>query len=152
MYYSWNPEVCWIYFSRYTGRKFEKLFSKELNFERINNRNLLQFYYFARMIDTNILYWTKKAASKKTFDKSKVQALSVGLMGNYTMSFADYGNLVSVTHLRSRSFLALQRVKLLPFISTHPHTPSQPTLLSIQFYHLLTPATLSVFERYWCDA
>lgn len=81
----------------------------------------------------------EKDSLEKTFDKSKVQALSVGLMGNYTMSFADYGNLVSVTHLRSRGFLALQRVKLLPFISSHPHTPS----LSIQFYHLLTPATIS---------
>lgn len=136
MSYSWNSEVCWI-FSQYTRRKILKIILK------ISNELIIEIYsnFIIYRANDRYKYLTldEKDSLEKTFDKSKVQALSVGLMGNYTMSFADYGNLVSVTHLRSRGFLALQRVKLLPFISSHPHTPS----LSIQFYHLLTPATIS---------
>lgn len=136
MSYSWNSEVCWI-FSQYTRRKILKIILE------ISNELIIEIYsnFIIYRANDRYKYLTldEKDSLEKTFDKSKVQALSVGLMGNYTMSFADYGNLVSVTHLRSRGFLALQRVKLLPFISSHPHTPS----LSIQFYHLLTPATIS---------
>lgn len=136
MSYFWNSEVCWI-FSQYTRRKILKIILE------ISNELIIEIYsnFIIYRANDRYKYLTldEKDSLEKTFDKSKVQALSVGLMGNYTMSFADYGNLVSVTHLRSRGFLALQRVKLLPFISSHPHTPS----LSIQFYHLLTPATIS---------
>lgn len=136
MSYSWNSKVCWI-FSQYTWRKILKIILE------ISNELIIEIYsnFIIYRANDRYKYLTldEKDSLEKTFDKSKVQALSVGLMGNYTMSFADYGNLVSVTHLRSRGFLALQRVKLLPFISSHPHTPS----LSIQFYHLLTPATIS---------
>lgn len=124
MSYSWNSEVCWI-FSQYTRRKILKIILE------ISNELIIEIYsnFIIYRANDRYKYLTldEKDSLEKTFDKSKVQALSVGLMGNYTMSFADYGNLVSVTHLRSRSFLALQRVKLLPFISSHPHTPSQPT-------------------------
>lgn len=144
MSYPWNSEVCSI-FSR---RKFEKLFSNELIFEIRSN-----FIIIYRANDRyKYLTLDEKESLEKTFDKSKVQALSVGLMGNYTMSFADYGNLVSVTHLRSRGFLALQRVKLLPFISSHPFLNQlaiHPVLSSLNACH---DFALSVFERYWCDA